>query len=228
MSSSDSIYIVPILTERFCHSVDYFMAEQLAMKLETTMRDGKKCNDYDISNFITAIKALLKNYETRGPEVSSFESYLDAIFLKYIDSPGFAYGAIAGGLMMLPNDFNYISSNDLGEGYQFEYSYINLTPHDINIVNDEGELIFAIPPCGDVARVSSHTEIVGYVDFDIPLTRTVFGEVEGLREKVDGVYQIVSSLVKQRCLDRDDVVIPNESVRDEHGRIIGCKSLGLM
>lgn len=26
--------------------------------------------------------------------------------------------------------------------------------------------------------------------------------------------------------DRNDVFIPNESVRDEEGRIIGCKSLG--
>lgn len=129
---------------------------------------------------------------------------------------------------MLPNYFNYISASDLEEGYQFEYSYINLTPHDINIVNDDGELIFSIPPCGEVARVTTSTMVVGYLDFDIPLTRTVFGEIEGLREKVDGVYQIVSSLVKQRCLDRDDVVVPNESVRDEHGRIIGCKSLGLM
>ena len=129
---------------------------------------------------------------------------------------------------MLPNHFNYISSGDIDEGYQFEYSYINLTPHPINIVNDDGELIFSIPPCGEVARVSTHTEVIGYVDFDIPLTKTVFGEVEGLREPFKGVYQIVSSLVKQRCLDRDDVVIPNEIVRDENGFIIGCKSLGLM
>lgn len=229
MSFNDYWYSVPdILTKRFYHSVDYFMAEQLAIKLEATMRDGERCNDYDISNFITAIKTMLKNYETHGPEVSSFKSYLDSIFVKYIDSPGFAYGAIAGGLMMLPNDFNYISSSDIDDGYAYEYSYINLTPHDINIVNDDGDLIFTIPPCGEVARVSTRTEIVGYVDFDIPLTQTVFGEVEGLREPVKGVYQIVSSLVKQRCLDRDDVVIPNESVRDEHGRIIGCKSLGLM
>lgn len=228
MSSDNSIYIVPILTERFYHSVDYFIAEQLAMKLEAMMRDGEKCNDYDIFNFIVAIKTLLKNHETHGSEVSSFESYLDSIFLKYIDAPGFAYGAIAGGLMMLPNDFNYISSSDIDEGYAYEYSYINLTPHDINIVNDDGDLIFTIPPCGEVARVDAHTEVVGYLDFNIPLTKTVFGEVEGLREPVEGVYQIVSSLVKQRCPDRNDVVIPNESVRDEHGRIIGCKSLGLM
>ena len=129
---------------------------------------------------------------------------------------------------MLPNDFNYVSSNDIDEGYVYEYSYINLTPHDINIVNDDGKLIFSIPPCGEIARVTTHTEVVGYVDFDIPLTKTVFGEVEGLREPVEGVYQIVSSLVKQRCPDRDDVVIPNEIVRDGDGYIIGCKSLGLI
>lgn len=58
------------------------------------------------------------------------------------------------------------------------------------------------------------------------MTETVFGEVEGLPETQEGTIYVVSSLVAQRVPNRTDVFIPNESVRDDQGRIIGCKSLG--
>lgn len=69
----------------------------------------------------------------------------------------------------------------------------------------------------------------------IPLTGTTYGAVEGLpaplskddpRNLHGGVGYIVSSLVASRVPNRPDVFIPNESVRDDKGRIIGCKSLG--
>ena len=97
---------------------------------------------------------------------------------------------------------------------------INCTPHSINIVNGP-----TIPPSGIIARVTATTVTIGDVD-GIPVTATVFGQVENLPEPEDGTIFIVSSLVAQRCRDRYDVFIPNESVRDENGRIIGCRSLG--
>lgn len=75
----------------------------------------------------------------------------------------------------------------------------NLTPPAINIILDNGSTI-TIDPEGTIARVSVSTATVGSID-EIPITESVFGEVENLPE-------------------------PNESVRDEEGRIIGCKSLG--
>ena len=102
---------------------------------------------------------------------------------------------------------------------------INLTPHAITFVDGEGKPILVVEPSGQLARVTTKIEVTGDID-GIPTTETVFGEVEGLPEKKDGVIFVVSSLVAQRCTDRDDVFIPNESVRDEKGRIIGCKSLG--
>lgn len=101
---------------------------------------------------------------------------------------------------------------------------VNLTPHSINFILPNGEKM-EIPASGNLARVSVHTETVGEIN-GIPITISVFGEVEGLPASEDGVVYIVSSLVAQRCGDRQDVFIPNESVRDENGRIVGCRSLG--
>ena len=99
---------------------------------------------------------------------------------------------------------------------------INLTPHAITLVC--GKLPMTIPSSGVVARVSSHTEVIGNIG-DIPITRTAYSAVEGLPEPEEDTIYIVSALVAQRVPERGDVFIPNESVRDENGRIIGCKSL---
>lgn len=100
----------------------------------------------------------------------------------------------------------------------------NLTPHAITFVADNGDVIRKVEPSGILARCSVKTETVGEMD-GIPVTTSVYGAVEGLPEPEDGTIYIVSSLVAQR-VNRDDVFIPNESVRDDQGRIIGCKSLG--
>lgn len=102
---------------------------------------------------------------------------------------------------------------------------VNLTPHAVNIVTAEGDPIITVEPSGILARVSSSTVVVGDLD-GIPITATKYGEVEGLPAPEPGKVYIVSSLVAQRCKGRDDVFIPNESVRDDKGRIVGCKSLG--
>lgn len=102
---------------------------------------------------------------------------------------------------------------------------VNLTPHSITFVDAKGNVITTIQPSGTIARVKSGTVMTG--EFcGIPVTATEYGEVENLPEREDGTIYIVSSLVAQRCPEREDVFIPNESVRDTEGRIIGCRSLG--
>ena len=99
---------------------------------------------------------------------------------------------------------------------------VNLTPHDVTVAG----VVF--PASGSCARLTSRTETFGSVEVDglsIPLTRTVFGEVCGLPAAEDGTIYIVSALVAGQCKGRDDV-FPSESLRDEQGRIVGCKSLG--
>lgn len=118
---------------------------------------------------------------------------------------------------------------------------INLTPHEINIhipnvwdmeglpnleMNvDHGITTVTIPASGTIARCKTERKVIGNID-GIQITSTVFGEVEGLPEPKEGVVYIVSSLVAQAAKDRTDVFIPDDTVRDEQGNIIGCRSLG--
>lgn len=108
---------------------------------------------------------------------------------------------------------------------------INLTPHAIMMVNGEGENILTIEPSGNVARVTQSTEQLATVTIDgvvIPVTQNTYGELVNLPEEEDGVSLIVSAMVASagEKLGRKDLFIPNETVRDEKGFIVGCKSLG--
>lgn len=106
---------------------------------------------------------------------------------------------------------------------------VNLTPHAITMMDDNENILLVIEPSGNTARVSVRTERTETLAFDdvvLATSKSVYGSVEGLPEIEEGVVYIVSSLVAQRVPEREDVFIPNESVRDDKGRIIGCKSLG--
>lgn len=100
---------------------------------------------------------------------------------------------------------------------------INLTPHEINFIH--GDEIVSIPASGTVARLTSKTVVTGEI-MGIPVTETVYGEVTGLPDEDGENIYVVSALVAAQCKNRFDVFIPNESVRDENGRIVGCRSLG--
>lgn len=106
--------------------------------------------------------------------------------------------------------------------------FINMTPHEVVLVNsDSKEVLRRFPASGTLARVNSSTKVVGEID-GIPITTTEFSDVYGLPEQKDGTVYIVSLAVAQRATDRDDLLVPNGSVRDEQGRIIGCTSLAMV
>ena len=95
---------------------------------------------------------------------------------------------------------------------------INLTPHAI--VVDNGEVSKTYEPSGEVARVLTESTKVGEVDgFDV-VTTTVKGD--NLPEPQDGVYYIVSAMVKALRPERQDLLSPNTGVakRNEKGHIV--------
>jgi hypothetical protein len=102
---------------------------------------------------------------------------------------------------------------------------LNLTPHDIHIVNSVGTVLTTIPKQDQAARLVNRYRADGMIN-GIQLTKTVYTEVTGLPEPREGVYLIVSSIVKEAFLDREDLLIPHQLVRNENGMIIGCQSLG--
>lgn len=105
---------------------------------------------------------------------------------------------------------------------------VNLTPHAVNIVGDNDSIAITIPASGNVARCSQTISIVGSVTLGsvaIPISSSTYGEVVDLPDPQDGVYYIVSRLVMSACPTRQDLLVPNDLVRDEAGRVIGCRSL---
>ena len=106
--------------------------------------------------------------------------------------------------------------------------YINLTPHKLDIVCDvEGfEHLHVVQPSGCVARVEQKLT-QERDDNGIVWYRPEYGDVTGLEEPRDGVVYIVSGMVLAAITGRDDVLAPGELVRDEAGRVIGCRGLRL-
>lgn len=96
---------------------------------------------------------------------------------------------------------------------------------------EDGGTIF-IPPAGIVARCEVRREKIGSLQIDgaeIPINKTIFGEVQNLPEPEEGAINIVSSIVAQAIAatapSRTDVFIVDDTVRDEKGRIIGARAI---
>lgn len=105
----------------------------------------------------------------------------------------------------------------------------NLTPHSINLLNDNNEVVAIIEPSGIIARAAQTKELVEELCVDgmtIPVYKSEFGKVENLPEQEKDTIFVVSALTAQACKGRPDVYITDNPVRDEQGRIIGCRSLG--
>lgn len=105
---------------------------------------------------------------------------------------------------------------------------INLTPHAVNIVDSNDAITTTIPASGNVARCSQTISIVGSVTLGsvaIPISSSSYGEVVDLPAPQDGVYYVVSRLVMSACPARQDLLVPNDLVRNDAGQVIGCRSL---
>ena len=108
---------------------------------------------------------------------------------------------------------------------------INMTPHSINLINDGTNIV--IPPDGRTIRVTSHVSKIGEIN-NIPIFSTTYdkvvvvmpdGEVVDLPEQNAETRYIVSAIAAQalKKFGRNDILIINDAVRDENGRIIGCR-----
>ena len=103
-------------------------------------------------------------------------------------------------------------------------NFINCTPHPIQLLDSDNNLMISLPKGEVIPRLSQSTKEVDVVN-GISITETQFGETQDLPESQDGVLLIVSRLVLSANPNRTDLVVPNELVRDGSGNIIGCKSL---
>lgn len=158
--------------------------------------------------FVSREKTVYKNKET-GEIITSKTVYLIRRMDSEIDHQA------------------YISLDDLIERIKCARKtarIINLTPHAVNICNTSGEVVQTFNPEG-LVRLKAITLAAGEIA-GITITKTQFGQPEGLPGFMVGRYYIVSQLVKSALPQRTDLLVPAEVVRDSDGIIIGCKSLG--
>ena len=117
---------------------------------------------------------------------------------------------------------------------------LNMTPHAINIITEIGTV--TIEPSGFTIRVSQSTVSSGSLVVDegiIPLSATEFSD-EILIVDSNGatvsfeqplwfeniiVSRIAASALAAAGHTDINCFVPNEMVRDDSGRIIGCRSL---
>lgn len=93
-------------------------------------------------------------------------------------------------------------------------TYKNYTPHAINIPCEIGTQ--EIPSVG-IARVIEEYR----TEDGIPIVE--YGEVEGLPDPEPRTLFIVSRVVAERLSHRRDLVFPWSLIRDDKGRVIGCR-----
>lgn len=105
--------------------------------------------------------------------------------------------------------------------------FVNLTPHEVTLVDDAGSVLLVIAPEAISARCAVKREIAFTAD-GVQVNRSVFGEVIGLPVPAEGTWFIVSRIVAEAATDRFDLLVPDETVRNEAGQIIGCKSFATM
>lgn len=109
---------------------------------------------------------------------------------------------------------------------------VNKTPHQINIVCEDGAKI-SLDPVMPIPRVSSGSNVTtsyiitddNGVEHNITREAPVFGEVIDLPEPKEGTIYVVSMLVAARAQNRNDLVSPGRQLRNENGQVIGCAGL---
>lgn len=110
---------------------------------------------------------------------------------------------------------------------------LNLTPHAITLMVPSGAPI-TFPPDGRVARAASISKPVDVLDLDgveVEVVSTEFGAPEGLPDPEHGVRLIVSAITaaaaKAAGRSVGDLLLVSDPVRDQEGRIVGCRRFAL-
>lgn len=100
---------------------------------------------------------------------------------------------------------------------------INLTPHNINIYNENGDPVLIVKPTGTIARIGEKREKTGTI-LGFPIFKTIVGEPESCPPQIEDTIYIVSGMFRSH-VNRSDLYQPGELLRDGEGRPIGCIGL---
>jgi hypothetical protein len=103
---------------------------------------------------------------------------------------------------------------------------INKVPHAVYILDDNNNILRVFPKSNGMIRVEEESHDIGEID-GIHICSTIWGDTTDVPDPQDGVYYIVSQLVKNALPERPDLLVPKHVVRDDNGNIIGCRRLDL-
>ena len=112
----------------------------------------------------------------------------------------------------------------------------NLTPHALNILNEDFTPLQTIQSEGLPPLRISETKELLYTINEINVYRTVYGKCAELPEEQENTFLVVSRMVIDAHPEREDLLCPSEIVRKDaegnfsshpfaKGDIVGCLSL---
>ena len=73
---------------------------------------------------------------------------------------------------------------------------VNMTPHDVHIVDDGGRVLRTYPHSENTVRVAEEIVPAGCAEDGTPLVHKVLGLPENVPEPCEGTLYIVSQIVK--------------------------------
>ena len=103
---------------------------------------------------------------------------------------------------------------------------INKTPHAVYILNEDGTVLRVFPKSNGMIRVKENVTNMPNID-GIPICSTRWSKTVDVPKYVEGIYYIVSQLVKNAMPKRKDFLTPKGAVRDDKGNVIGCTHLDI-
>ena len=111
-----------------------------------------------------------------------------------------------------------------------ETTLINMTPHDVVVLDENGAEVLRVAPQEQPARlveVRGATTTLRCRDTNVPVVGLGYLDVVlNLPVPQDGVKYIVSRVTAQGIPPRADLLFPIDEVRDAANQIIGCRAFG--
>lgn len=117
--------------------------------------------------------------------------------------------------------------------YVQDMKYVNLTPHEVVIMNDKKEVVRRVPKSGLQARLDTERRLYSIGEDEVMFFDVIFGEpvlLDGdgqtiaFPEQEQDTLLIVSAMFADG-MSRGDLWSPGELVRDEDDAVIGCVGL---
>jgi hypothetical protein len=109
---------------------------------------------------------------------------------------------------------------------------INLTPHDVYLINEDNNTSVAFRPSGIIPRcneiVCPHSLL--HINHDgeaitVEIVNKCMGDITNLPEPCNNTYYIVSLAIAQKLKGlREDLIVPNSMIKNKKGVILGCRN----